>query len=149
MTKRGTRVQAVIFQNGRYILLRHHFLTRELYFWGIPGGAVEPGESEEQAVMREAEEETGLKIRLLPFRFENDQSDETYDRFITFVAVPGEGKARVGVEPEEVTTGCVCLEDLRWQELFDDNELDEVGLRVIAPVRQLWLSGCLSEADQV
>jgi len=34
-------------------------------FWGLPGGAVEPGESVTQGVIREVWEETGLHVRVL------------------------------------------------------------------------------------
>jgi ADP-ribose pyrophosphatase YjhB (NUDIX family) len=32
--------------------------------WGLPGGAIEPGETIKQAAIREMEEETGLQIRI-------------------------------------------------------------------------------------
>jgi mutator protein MutT len=45
--------------------------------WSIPGGRVEPGETDEQAVMREAREETGL--------------DVSVGRLLGEVEVPGPG----------------------------------------------------------
>ena len=40
MLKRDTRVQIVIVENGEYILLNHHVVKENRYFWGIPGGGV-------------------------------------------------------------------------------------------------------------
>lgn len=34
-------------------------------FWSMPGGAVDPGESVEQAIIREVWEETGLHVRVV------------------------------------------------------------------------------------
>jgi 8-oxo-dGTP diphosphatase len=34
--------------------------------WSLPGGRIEPGESPEQAVVREVREETGLDVRVGP-----------------------------------------------------------------------------------
>jgi 8-oxo-dGTP diphosphatase len=47
---------------GRLLLIkRGHEPGKGL--WSIPGGRVEPGETDEQAVIREAQEETGLVVR--------------------------------------------------------------------------------------
>jgi len=49
--------------DGRLLLVqRGHAPSQGL--WSIPGGRVEPGESDEQAVMREIAEETGLVVRV-------------------------------------------------------------------------------------
>ena len=46
------------FERGRVVLTLHH--ERE---WTIPGGHLEPGESPEQAMVREALEEAGAVVR--------------------------------------------------------------------------------------
>jgi len=49
---------------GRLLLIRR---GREpgRGLWSLPGGRVEPGESEPEAIVREMAEETGLRIRVL------------------------------------------------------------------------------------
>jgi 8-oxo-dGTP diphosphatase len=42
------------------MILRGHEPAKGL--WSIPGGRIEPGESDEQAVVREVREETGLEV---------------------------------------------------------------------------------------
>ena len=51
-------VAAVIFAGDRVLLQRRDDTGR----WGLPGGAVEPGESVRQALVREVREETGLEV---------------------------------------------------------------------------------------
>jgi 8-oxo-dGTP pyrophosphatase MutT (NUDIX family) len=53
---------AAIFDDaGRVLLIKENY-DRER--WGFPGGAVEVGETIEQAVVREVREETGLDVRV-------------------------------------------------------------------------------------
>jgi 8-oxo-dGTP diphosphatase len=56
-------VGAIIIDGaGRLLLIkRGHEPGKGL--WSIPGGRVEPGETDEQAVIREVREETGLVVR--------------------------------------------------------------------------------------
>ena len=53
---------AAIFDHGERLVL----LIKENYDrrrWGFPGGALEPGETSVEAVVRETLEETGLEVR--------------------------------------------------------------------------------------
>jgi 8-oxo-dGTP diphosphatase len=60
-------VGALVYdRRGRLLLIRRaHEPGRGL--WSIPGGRVEPGETDHQALIREVAEETGLRVR--PDRF--------------------------------------------------------------------------------
>jgi len=59
MTKLGAF--AIIFNEAGHILLGHR---RDMDLWNLPGGGLEPGELPDAAVMREVEEETGLRVRV-------------------------------------------------------------------------------------
>lgn len=50
----------VVNDNGQILLQRRE----DRNVWGFPGGAIELGESAEEAVIREVEEETGLKVKV-------------------------------------------------------------------------------------
>lgn len=56
------RAQVVLLRNDQILLARHK--RGEYVYWVLPGGAVEPGETPEQAAVRETREETGLQIRV-------------------------------------------------------------------------------------
>jgi len=53
-------VVAIIFQNNRKEVLCVQ--RRDVPMWVMPGGAVDPGETPEEAVIREVKEETGLDV---------------------------------------------------------------------------------------
>lgn len=53
-------VSALIF-DGERVLLAHR---RAIDWWNLPGGAVDPGETVDEALRREVREETGLEIEV-------------------------------------------------------------------------------------
>ena len=52
------RAVAVVVEKGRLLVIRRVRDGNE--YWVLPGGSIEPGESPEQACVRELREETGL-----------------------------------------------------------------------------------------
>jgi ADP-ribose pyrophosphatase YjhB (NUDIX family) len=53
-----TGVHAFCFCNGKFVIV----FNNEKKYWTPPGGAIEPGETYEQAVIREVQEETNMKV---------------------------------------------------------------------------------------
>lgn len=53
-------VNLAILQNGKILLTKRE----DFEVWCLPGGAVDEGESAAQAALREAQEETGLEVKL-------------------------------------------------------------------------------------
>ena len=60
-----TAIDAVIIDENETVVLIKRRNTPYQNHWALPGGFVELGEKVEDAVLREAEEETGLHIRIL------------------------------------------------------------------------------------
>lgn len=63
MTEAPTRgAAAVIFDDrGRVLLVKENY---DRHRWSLPGGGVEPGESDEDAAIREAAEEAGIVVQI-------------------------------------------------------------------------------------
>ena len=53
-------VRAVVLDPDDHVLLVH-FVLRTREFWATPGGGVDPGESDDEAIVRELAEECGLR----------------------------------------------------------------------------------------
>ena len=97
-TLRGVKV--VIFNKDSVLLVRPNYAHR---LWTFPGGSVESHETYEEAAIREAEEETGLKIGPLSFIREYETiHDSTKNISRAFVTHTNADEVRVdGIEIKE------------------------------------------------
>lgn len=57
-------VAAALFSGGRLLAARRAVHKREAGLWELPGGKVEPGESDQTALARELREELGVEVEV-------------------------------------------------------------------------------------
>ena len=82
-------VGAIINDHRGRLLLIQRGHEPDAGLWSLPGGRVEPGETDEQAVVREIREETGLSV--------------VCDRLVGSVERPGREGAVVNIRDYSVT----------------------------------------------
>lgn len=58
---------AILFRDGKYLVTRRCEGDSFGGFWEIPGGKKDPGETLEQAVVREIREELGLEVEVVSY----------------------------------------------------------------------------------
>ncbi len=66
MTAEGAVFVVIHDDNNRIVVIKHNqsVYDRDLgpYVWGLPGGGIDPGETKEEAVIRESHEESGITV---------------------------------------------------------------------------------------
>jgi 8-oxo-dGTP diphosphatase len=112
---RQTTVDALIIKGKQILLVKRRFEPFR-GMWVIPGGIVEDGETVEQAAVREAFEETGLKVKLVKLIgvYSDPKRDPRGHISAAFIAKPLSKKLKGDVEVDEV----------KW---FKLDELPEIG----------------------
>ncbi len=84
MQNRTVRYQGAIVERNRLLLIRFRDPVTRHTFWLIPGGGIEPGESEHDCVRREIREETNLRVEVERLLLEHDDPAGAYPRLKTY-----------------------------------------------------------------
>lgn len=93
-------VDVIIEKNGGVVLIKRKNYP---YGWALPGGFVDYGESLEDAALREAKEETGLKIKGLKqfHTYSQPGRDPRYHTVSTVFTGRGAGRLKAADDAEE------------------------------------------------
>ena len=109
-------VCATMVENSRVLLVRHAGVKKPDYGdWLLPAGRVEPREELEEALKREMQEETGLRVRIVGKLVEHIDP-YTGDKLINFLCIPL--TSRIETSPE--------LMEAKWFDLKEIQRLEDI-----------------------
>jgi 8-oxo-dGTP diphosphatase len=115
---RSIRYQGAIIRDHHILLLKQMEHASGRSYWQIPGGGIEPGETEEQCVQREMLEETGLHVLVHSLLLEEPiPPGAIYQRWKTYRCHVLAGEARPGSEPEAAYAGAYSFTEVGWFDL--------------------------------
>ena len=115
---RITRYQGAIIRDNHILLLKQKEHASGRSYWLMPGGGIEPGETEEQCVQREMQEETCLLVQVERLLLdEPSEPGALYQRHKTYLCQILAGEARPGHEPEEAYATAYTFTDVGWFDL--------------------------------
>ncbi|RWZ82036.1 MAG: NUDIX domain-containing protein [Candidatus Chaera renei] len=109
------RAVAIVANDGKVLLMHRINHRREYYVF--PGGGVENGETIEQAVLREVQEETSLEIRIEKLLYHHIYDDDTEQFFYLCRYVSGEPKLGYGNEARDIKESSDNFYDPIWYEI--------------------------------
>lgn len=114
---------ALIVEDGRVLLVRRR-MPEDGLLWSFPAGKVEPGETAEQAAVRETREEVGLEVEAV--KSLGERIHPVTGRHMVYIACEVVSGLAYVAAPEE-------LAEVKWIGLA---EVDELLPGVFEPVRR-------------
>ena len=123
---RHTRYQGAIIRDHHILLITHHEHRSGRFYWVVPGGGIEPPETEEECVIREMLEETHLSVKVDRLLLDEPaRSRGIYQRYKTYLCSVEAGVAEPGSEPEPDVAARYSITDVGWFDLRDPDSWDE------------------------
>ena len=117
MKNRDVRYQGAIIRDDQILLIRHREHESERSYWLLPGGGIEPDETEEDCVRREIKEETNLDVSVISLLVEEPDPTGVYRFWKTFLCEPGTTDASPGSEPEPEVASQYSIVEVKWFDL--------------------------------
>lgn len=123
---RITRYQGAIIRDDHILLIKQTHHNSGHNYWLVPGGGIEPDETEEACVQREMQEETNLQVHVRSLLLEEPGIvGDIYQRRKTYLCSVVSGEAHPGYEPEEDAAAEYAITDIGWFDLRDSTTWNE------------------------
>lgn len=122
--KLRTRVNGILIEDEKILMVRHQSLGKGGFLWNVPGGGMEYGQSAEVALKREFAEETGLIIKVCDFLFVHELLVEPLHAIELFFRVEKTGGQLMKGSDPEMQKDNQIIEEVRymsWHELTGIN----------------------------
>ncbi len=125
---RTVRYQGAILRGDHLLLIKHREHASGRSYWLLPGGGLEPPETEEACVIREMQEETHLQVRVERLLLDDFiESKRGYKRYKTYLCRVEDGEAQPGYEPEESASSIYGIVEVGWFDLCHPETWDELA----------------------
>ena len=113
------RACAAIIDGNKILMVCHQTPSRT--YWIFPGGAVEDGETFEQAAVREVKEETGLDVKTVSLLFEEEYE---FGRSCCYLAelIGGNTKLTLDFLPIKESLFGTMLRSAKWHSIKDKKD---------------------------
>lgn len=99
--KLRVRVCGILIEEGKILLIKHRSIGKKGILWAPPGGGMQFGESAEETIRREFEEETGLKVKVQRYLFTHEFLNPPLHAIELFFEVSRTGGKLIrGYDPE-------------------------------------------------
>jgi 8-oxo-dGTP pyrophosphatase MutT (NUDIX family) len=116
--QRSIRYQGAVIRDDHILMLKQIEHASGRSYWLLPGGRIEPDETEERCVQREVLEETGFYVHLQRLLLDEPNIvDRSYQRRKTFLCSVLGGEARPGYEPEAEYATAYSFTEVAWFDL--------------------------------
>ncbi len=115
------RTVAVVVNDGKVLIM--HRIKNGKEYYNFPGGGVEEGETIEQAVLREAKEETSLEIKIEKLLYHHIYDNGSEQFFYLCRYVSGEPKLGEGNELKGMQKGEENYYEPMWYEIGKMSQL--------------------------
>ena len=113
-----TRYQGAIIRDHHILLIKQTEQASGRSYWLIPGGRMQPDETEEQCVQREMQEETCLHVYVQYLLLdEPSMPGWSHQREKTYVCHILDGEAQPGYEPEAEYATAYSFTEVGWFDL--------------------------------